>query len=143
MRDRYDGFRRNPWDEFECGHHYARALASWSLLLALSGWCYSAPEQALGFAPRVSQEDFRCFFSTGSAWGTFSQTCDYAGYRASVTIGWGELSLRTLKLPIGQDRQVKVTVDDEAVPARVVNTTVSFDRLQVLRSGQRVKVEPA
>src|SRR5262249_39997847 len=43
VRDRYDGAKRNPWDEVECGHHYARAMASWSLLLALSGFEYDAP----------------------------------------------------------------------------------------------------
>ncbi|HML45433.1 MAG TPA: GH116 family glycosyl hydrolase, partial [Clostridia bacterium] len=36
VRKRYDGIRRNPWRETECGHHYARALASWGLLPA---WC--------------------------------------------------------------------------------------------------------
>ena len=34
IRDRYDGFKRNPFDEAECGHHYARALASWSVFRA-------------------------------------------------------------------------------------------------------------
>ena len=44
VRDRYDGKRRNPWNEVECGSHYARALSVWSVLLALSGYHYSAPE---------------------------------------------------------------------------------------------------
>src|SRR5206468_8582372 len=73
LRGRHDGERRNPWDEFECGHHYARAMASWSLLLALSGFHYSAPEATIGFAPVLSADDFRCFFSTGSAWGLYRQ----------------------------------------------------------------------
>ncbi len=30
VRARYDGERRNPWDEPECGSHYARAMSSWS-----------------------------------------------------------------------------------------------------------------
>jgi uncharacterized protein (DUF608 family) len=34
VRARYDGERRNPWNEPECGHHYARAMSSWSTLLA-------------------------------------------------------------------------------------------------------------
>src|SRR5262249_10964408 len=38
IRARYDGEKRNPWDEAECGHHYARAMAAWSALLALSGF---------------------------------------------------------------------------------------------------------
>ncbi len=54
VRDRYDGVKRNPWDEVECGHHYARAMSSWSLLLALSGFAYDGPAQAMGFAPRLA-----------------------------------------------------------------------------------------
>ena len=54
LRDRHDGERRNPWNEFECGNHYARAMASWSLLLALSGYRYSAPAGRIAFAPAVS-----------------------------------------------------------------------------------------
>src|SRR5204863_448234 len=53
VRARHDGVHRNPWDEFECGHHYARALSSWSVLLALQGYHYSAPQGLLRFAPRV------------------------------------------------------------------------------------------
>ena len=41
-RRRYDGERRNPWDEAECGHHYARAMSAWSGVLALSGFRYHA-----------------------------------------------------------------------------------------------------
>ena len=40
VRARYDGERRNPWNEPECGHHYARAMSSWSTLLAASGFHY-------------------------------------------------------------------------------------------------------
>jgi len=38
VRDRHDGERRNPWNEFECGSHYARSMASWGLITALSGY---------------------------------------------------------------------------------------------------------
>lgn len=72
VRARHDGLKRNPWDEFECGHHYARALASWSLLLALSGCHYCAPDQSLSFAPKLPGP-FRCFFSAGDAWGIYEQ----------------------------------------------------------------------
>ena len=37
IRCRYDGKKRNPFDEAECGHHYVRALASWSVLKAFAG----------------------------------------------------------------------------------------------------------
>jgi uncharacterized protein (DUF608 family) len=44
---RYDGTRRNPFNEIECGDHYARALAGWSVLDALGGVRYDAPARAL------------------------------------------------------------------------------------------------
>lgn len=55
VRERHDGQRRNPYDECECGHHYARALSSWSLLLALSGFRYSAPDSNIYVAETDSR----------------------------------------------------------------------------------------
>ncbi len=34
---RHDGARRNPYNEIECGDHYARAMAGWTILQARSG----------------------------------------------------------------------------------------------------------
>ena len=73
VRDRYDGWRRNPWNEVECGHHYARAMSSWGVLLALSGFSYSAPEMSMTFDPKVSAADFRTVWTAGSGWGTYAQ----------------------------------------------------------------------
>ncbi|HEY3282405.1 MAG TPA: GH116 family glycosyl-hydrolase [Armatimonadota bacterium] len=94
LRDRHDGERRNPWDEFECGHHYARAMASWSLLLALSGYQYSAPEGRLGFAPKL-EGDFRCFFTGAEGWGLYTREAN----RHQVALRYGTLALRSLVLP--------------------------------------------
>ena len=65
---RYDGVRRNPWNQIEWGNHYSRAMASYSVLLALSGFRYSAVDGEIVFQPRIRPEDFRCFFAAGSAW---------------------------------------------------------------------------
>jgi len=73
VRDRYDGYKRNPWDEIECGHHYARSMASWAVLLALSGFRYDMVEGKIGFDPKISGDDFSTFWSTGSAWGVYRQ----------------------------------------------------------------------
>lgn len=78
-RERYDGIKRNPWSEMECGHHYARSLASWGLLLALSGFEYDMTKDHMTFGPVIHEEDFKCFWSTGKAWGTYHQTIDEAG----------------------------------------------------------------
>lgn len=90
IRERYDGRRRNPYDEAECGHHYARALASWGGLLALSGFGYSAVTETL----RLGRPG-TFFFSTGSSWGTYELTSgDPATLR--ITVRGGGLRIRTV-----------------------------------------------
>jgi uncharacterized protein (DUF608 family) len=74
-RARHDGYRRNPWNEAECGNHYARSLSSWALLLAFSGVRYDGVEQSISFAPAVDGP-FRCFFSTGTGWGVYERDDD-------------------------------------------------------------------
>lgn len=103
VRDRHDGIARNPWDEFECGHHYARALASWSLITALSGFHYDAAQKYIAFGPRVNASDFRCFYSTGSGWGTFSQSLMGHTLVADIAVSYGELELQKIKLDIPSD----------------------------------------
>ena len=72
IRDRYDGLKRNPFDEAECGHHYARAMVSWAAILALTGFQYSAIDGRLAFAAPSAAR--RHFWSSGYAWGV----CDLA-----------------------------------------------------------------
>jgi hypothetical protein len=68
-RDRYDGRVRNPFDEYECGHWYARAMSSYALLFGLSGARYDAVEKVLHLEPAI-KGDFRCFLATAAGYGT-------------------------------------------------------------------------
>jgi uncharacterized protein (DUF608 family) len=68
-RQRYDGSTRNPFDEFECGHWYARALASYALLQALTGARYDAIDRQLILRPRIAG-DFRSFLAVEGGYGT-------------------------------------------------------------------------
>jgi uncharacterized protein (DUF608 family) len=68
IRDRYDGERRSPFNEAECGHHYARTMASWAAVLALTGFDYDASSGKLAIDLRDG--DAPTFWSTGDAWGT-------------------------------------------------------------------------
>jgi non-lysosomal glucosylceramidase len=72
LRARYDGVKRNPWDEAECGHHYARAMSSWSSVVALSGFHYEGDRGHVIALPRLPHENFHCFWATGTGWGTYS-----------------------------------------------------------------------
>jgi non-lysosomal glucosylceramidase len=96
VRARYDGVRRNPWDEPECGHHYARAMSSWSGMLALSGFRYRGSDRLVSVAPRANLAQFRSFWSSGTGWGMFSLTRD--GLSLSVIEGF--LQVRRIELPV-------------------------------------------
>ena len=91
VRARHDGEKRNPWDEPECGHHYARAMSAWSTLLAISGFRYHGGNRAITIKAAAGH---RCFWSTATAWGTFHVTA--AG--ATVQVDHGTLECRTLSL---------------------------------------------
>jgi uncharacterized protein (DUF608 family) len=97
-RARYDGEKRNPWDEAECGHHYARAMSAWSVLLALSGFRYDGRSGAVSALPRLTASPFRCFWSTGTGWGTFSVTRGAAGASLSLRVLFGELPCRSCEI---------------------------------------------
>ena len=70
IRDRYDGLKRNPFDEAECGHHYARAMASWAGILAWTGQQYDDRNGVLEFS-RISKTPTPWF--VGDSWGTIRE----------------------------------------------------------------------
>jgi len=71
VRERFDGTRRNPFDEAECGHHYARAMASWGLVVAQTGFSYDGRTGVMTFSS--TDRPAQWFWSTGEAWGTLRQ----------------------------------------------------------------------
>lgn len=138
VRDRYDGARRNPWNEVECGHHYARAMSSWSLLTALSGFAYSAPEKSLRFAPREAGQEFHCLFSTGTSWGRYTQQKAARKFDASIHVLGGRLELATLRLPFAAARVAskgKATLRVEAG-----QSVIAFDPPAVAAAGEQLPV---
>jgi non-lysosomal glucosylceramidase len=92
-RARHAGDNRNPWNEVECGNHYARSLASWALLPAFTGAASSVADGTLDFAPRLPG-DQRWFFSTGTAWGRV----EISERMLRLDVFGGELHLTTLTL---------------------------------------------
>jgi non-lysosomal glucosylceramidase len=99
VRERHDGLKRNPWNEFECGNHYARSMANYAYLLALSGFRYSAPQRTLYLNPALCVEDFRTFFSVEGAWGTIGQRRQ--GDRVEVTVEVVEGTLAVERVVLG------------------------------------------
>ncbi|PZF86647.1 GH116 family glycosyl-hydrolase [Jiangella anatolica] len=90
-RARHTGETRSPWDEVEAGHHYARSMSAWSLLLAFSGVQYDAVARTLGFDPVA---DGTYFFSTGTGWGRATIADD----SIELALDHGTLELESLEL---------------------------------------------
>jgi non-lysosomal glucosylceramidase len=97
IHDRYDAAKRNPFNEVECGDHYARALASWGALISLSGYEHHGPKHHIAFAPALPGREFRSAFTAAEGWGTFSEsTADGEAQVERIEVRWGRLRLKTL-----------------------------------------------
>ena len=145
VRARHDGYRRNPWNEFECGSHYARSLASWAVLTALSGYRFDLPHKTLGFAPRLRADDWRSFWSVGTGWGTYSQRLGEDGGEATLNVIYGALELETLLIGgIMKRAKVVATRDEQVLEAtawpREGWLSVRFAQPVCLKEGQRLKI---
>jgi uncharacterized protein (DUF608 family) len=135
-RDRHDGERGNPWDDEEAGHHYARSMSSWSLLLAASGFSYAAPLRRIGFAPRFRPHDFSTFFSTGHGWGVFTQQLDAGDLRADLALRFGRLEVEEVQLAAVEGQS-----DPQRVRALVRDRGASFDvPARIAREGRTLRV---
>jgi len=115
IRDRYEGRKRSPFDEAECGHHYARAMASWAAVLAMTGFGYSGVEKSMTFAA----QDGSFFWSNGYAWGTCSLEKRKKDIQVELSVLHGQLPLSKFILRNFGDRQ--------------------FDRTLLIKAGQKLK----
>lgn len=135
VRNRYDGERRNPWNEVECGHHYARAMASWSVLLALTGFHFSAPKQMMSFYPRINEREFTGFWCMDSGWGTYRQELSSSRLDGEIQILYGRATLKMFSLPAPGGRSRRGYMDTElttkekkfSVAAQRINDRAVFE----------------
>ncbi len=136
IRARYDGRKRNPFNEAECGHHYARAMASWAALLILTGFDYNGATGTMTFAALQSAAarkgkttgSLKWLWSTGYAWGTVTQKKTKTGIEVQLEVCEGTLKLRKLCL------QGAGEVD---MPAELVLTAGKGKKLTVPADGAR------
>jgi len=92
VRERFDGRKRNPLDEYECGSYYARSMAAWGLLIAQSGFKADAQRDYVGFSFPPTPA---CWFWTyGNGWGTIRATETDIVFKV---LG-GSVRLRTMRI---------------------------------------------
>jgi uncharacterized protein (DUF608 family) len=107
VRNRYDGEKRNPWNEIECGSNYARSMVAYALLNAFAGFEFDMGRGMIGFDPLQPENGkFNCFWSLDSGWGEFETSPG----EVQIRLLYGELSLNLLKLPFVAKESVRTVV---------------------------------
>ncbi|MGH2387367.1 MAG: GH116 family glycosyl hydrolase, partial [Chloroflexota bacterium] len=99
LRARHDGYRRNPWNEVECGHHYARSAAAWALIPALTGFECDRDRKILRFNPVLDQagDSFKTLFTCGAGWGIYTQQTRSGESAPTLAVLGGNLEGFTLE----------------------------------------------
>ena len=129
VHDRYHASRRNPWNEVECGDHYARSMASYGVFLAACGYEYHGPKGHLSFVPRLSPENFKAAFTAAEGWGSIEQKRAADEQVNSVTVRWGKVRLTQLAIDV-----------PEGLTDGEVDVMFHLAEMPVERNGSRIVV---
>ncbi|MGD9420493.1 MAG: GH116 family glycosyl-hydrolase [Verrucomicrobiota bacterium JB025] len=147
VHERYGAAKRNPYNEIECGDHYARSMASYGVFLAACGYEYHGPKGYLAFAPRIHPEDFKAPFTTAEGWGSFSQQVEQGQQLETLELRHGQLSLKTMAFaPVEGSRASTVQVELDGQPIAAGFKTeggryvLSFGKELKLTAGQALQI---
>jgi uncharacterized protein (DUF608 family) len=147
VHERYHPSRHNPWNEIECGDHYARSMASWGVLIGLSGFEYHGPRGHIGFAPRITPDRFKSAFTAAEGWGSLSQSRTGRTQTNEIAVRWGRLRLSTVSLELPEHavlREATVTASGRPVPVATAQegrrVTVTAARVAELAAGGTLRV---
>lgn len=147
IHDRYHATKRNPYNEIECSDHYSRAMASYGSFITMCGFEYHGPSGVLGFAPRLTPENFRAPFVTAEGWGTYTQRTTDKAFHAGVAVKHGALRLSVLKFPaeaVADFGKTIVKRNDKSVSASLSERDgrrhVTFATPVRLAAGDRLEV---
>ncbi|MBQ7794205.1 MAG: hypothetical protein IJ366_06775, partial [Clostridia bacterium] len=121
IRNRFDGKKRNPWNEFECGSNYARSMASYALIPILSGFEFDMPHKYIGFNPYMT-DNFRCIWSLADAWGDFA----IADGKVTITVIEGSIALKALGLKVC-DSVSSVKIDGKNIDFNFKDGKIYFE----------------
>ncbi len=115
IRNRFDGKKRNPFNEGEYGHRYARAMASWAGVLAWTGFQYSAVAKTLKFNDMPGTY----FWSNGYAFGTV--TISKKNKATNVTVKAIEGKLEMAQFELNNKGVYHFTTNAIVVPGNAIN----------------------
>jgi hypothetical protein len=146
VHDRYNGARRNPWNEVECGDHYARSMASYGVFLAACGYEHHGPNGHLGFSPKIAADSFKAAFTTATGWGSFSQQLAGGKLNAELEMKYGSLRLKTLAFNSNAPmKTAKVTLNGKPIVSQLSTengrSLLTFANEISLITGQKLQIQ--
>jgi uncharacterized protein (DUF608 family) len=130
-RARHDGSRRNPWNDMECGSYYIRALSSYALVNAYSGFSFDQRIGEIGLKP-ARPGDGVYFWSAGRGWGVI----ELRGGGLTIKVRGGELSLSQVRF--SEDSWVSAAVDGQAV--RRDQDLILLGKERSLKAGEQLVI---
>lgn len=138
----------SPFGEDECGDFYARAMSSWSVLLALQGYIYDGPQQTIGFKPVLEPENHASFFTTSAAWGLFSQTQTQSVQTADIEMKFGTSQIKNILLTTPDQKIASnITVKLDGVEQAIENikqdgntNTISLKSACEVNAGSTIRI---
>jgi uncharacterized protein (DUF608 family) len=141
VRRRFDGKKRNPYDEPEYGHHYTRAMSSWGLVPTLSGFRHDAVLKELTVMPRWKTAGaFRCVWSAYRGWGYFVQDTNLL----EISVLYGSLDVQSVLLATcsGESGDLRAEIGDRVVQAQTRGTETAAGSGRSIRFAEVLTLTP-
>ncbi len=139
------GYSGNPYGDDECGKFYGRSLSVWSALLALQGFVYDGPAGRIGFAPVLTPEDHKSFFTAAEGYGLFFQSLENNRLAASIDLKEGRLRLAEVVLAAPNAQSAQVTLGGKAVAASFSakdgDVILKLQKPLTLKAGQSLDIQ--
>lgn len=133
VRDRYDGKKRDPFSEIECGANYARSMATFAFPALFSGYSFDMTKGEIGFAP-IENSLHRTFWSVDGAWGT----AEIGENGVTLSVLWGSIALSAFRIPFAS-RIGTVSADGNPVSFTVSDDRVRFSEKTAIRDTLTLK----
>jgi uncharacterized protein (DUF608 family) len=103
IHDRYHAIKRNPFNEIECSDHYSRAMASFGTFINACGFIYHGPKGEIGFAPKLTPENFKAPYTSAESWGSYAQQRSETGLSCQLVVLYGKLRLKKITVELDKN----------------------------------------
>lgn len=129
VRERYDGEKRNPFNDCECGSNYARSMAAFSFIPLSSGFVYDGVNNTMTLNPKIECDEFKSVWFTPFGWGDLKITNN----NIYINVKSGYLKISSIRLPFIKD-VISVEIDDKSCLFNFDRCTLYFNEMKIERS---------